>query len=43
MRRVGHTSSAGRLDQRVTELETQAQSVRDLLMSGVGAKEKADA
>jgi two-component system chemotaxis response regulator CheB len=39
MRRVGHHSSADKFDRRVVELEGQAQSVRELLMAGVGAKE----
>jgi two-component system, chemotaxis family, protein-glutamate methylesterase/glutaminase len=43
MRRVGRSSSADKLDERVILLEGQAQSVRGLLMSGVGAKEEADA
>jgi two-component system, chemotaxis family, protein-glutamate methylesterase/glutaminase len=43
MRRLGHHSSADRFEQRVIELENQAQSVRDLVMSGVGAKQEADA
>ena len=43
MRRHGHHSSANKLDERVIELETQAQSVRDLVMSGAGAKPRADA
>jgi two-component system, chemotaxis family, protein-glutamate methylesterase/glutaminase len=43
MRRVGHNSSAAKLGERVLELENQAQSVRGLLLSGVGAKEAADA
>jgi two-component system chemotaxis response regulator CheB len=43
MRRLGHHSSAAKFEQRVVELEAQAQSVRDLLMTGVGAKQEADA
>jgi two-component system, chemotaxis family, protein-glutamate methylesterase/glutaminase len=39
MRHVGHPSSAAKFDRRVLELEGQAQSLRDLLLSGVGAKE----
>ena len=43
MRRGGQLFSADKLDERVIELEHQAQSVRKLLMSGVGAKQQADA
>jgi two-component system chemotaxis response regulator CheB len=38
MRRVGHLTSAEKYAERVAELEAQAQSVRELLMVGVGAK-----
>ena len=43
LRRGGNASSADKFEERVIELEHQAQSVRDLLLSGVGAKEQADA
>jgi two-component system chemotaxis response regulator CheB len=38
-RRQGHMATADKFVQRVKALETQAQTVRDLLMSGVGAPE----
>jgi two-component system chemotaxis response regulator CheB len=38
-RRQGHLTTAEKFARRVSELETQAQTVRDLLMSGVGANE----
>lgn len=38
-RRQGHLSTADRFAQRVSALETQAQTLRDLLMLGVGASE----
>ena len=38
-RRQGHVMTADRFGQGVRELEAQAQTVRDLLMSGVGANE----
>jgi two-component system chemotaxis response regulator CheB len=37
--RQGHLMTADKFVRRVKELETQAQTVRDLLMSGVGAPE----
>jgi two-component system chemotaxis response regulator CheB len=43
MKARGQYSAANKYEKRVDELERQAQSVRDLLMSGVGAKEEADA
>ena len=43
MRRGGNNPSADRLQERALELEHQAQRVRELLLSGVGAKEQADA
>jgi two-component system, chemotaxis family, protein-glutamate methylesterase/glutaminase len=39
MRRVGHLSSADKFAQHVHDLETQAQTVRELLMTGVEAKD----
>jgi two-component system chemotaxis response regulator CheB len=39
MRRLGHISSADRFDERIRELDGQAQSLRELLLSGVGAKD----
>jgi two-component system, chemotaxis family, protein-glutamate methylesterase/glutaminase len=38
MRRVAHQSLADRFDKHAVELDGQAESVRELLLSGVGAK-----
>ena len=39
MRRVGHASSADRFDGLVRELEGKAQTIRELLMAGAGARD----